>query len=222
MKRWLKENSLGLVLFFLFLSVLFGQSITGLKQYNQDELEHGGNPATYGEYLAEGHFIEATFENWESEFLQMAAYVLLTIHLRQKGSAESKKLNGKEPVDAEPESTKNKDAPWPVRAGGLALKLYKHSLSLVFIILFLLSFALHAYGGAQETCQKNIQHGETECASTLQYVGTSKFWFESLQNWQSEFLAVFAIVMLSIFLREKGSPESKPVNTPHFQTGTEG
>jgi hypothetical protein len=221
MKKWLKENSLGLVLMVLFFVILLGQSLAGLKQYNQDEIDHGGNPIVYSEYLKEGHFIEATFENWESEFLQMAAYVLLTIHLRQKGSSESKKLDGEMSVDQEPEQSQSKDAPWPVRAGGIVLKVYKHSLSLAFILLFLMSFTLHAYGGAQETCQENIQHGETQCEGTFQYMTTSKFWFESLQNWQSEFLAVFAIVMLSVFLREKGSPESKPVNTPHFMTGTE-
>ncbi len=220
MKRWLKGNSLSLVLIILFIFLLLGQSITGFKQYNEDQQEHGGSEVAYIQYLNEGHFVEATFENWESEFLQMAAYVVLTIHLRQKGSAESKRLDGEMPVDQEPKKTHDKNAPWPVRNGGIALKIYKHSLSLALILLFLISFFLHAYGGAQVACQESIEHGQQECGGTFSYMTTSKFWFESFQNWQSEFLAVFAIVVLSIFLREKGSPESKPVNSPHYLTGS--
>jgi hypothetical protein len=219
--KWLKENSLGVVLLTLFLLIWGGQSLAGFRHYNDEQQQHGQPEITYSEYLSEGQFIEATFENWESEFLQMAAYVLLTVHLRQKGSSESKKIKGEMPVDQEPRQSNNKDAPWPVRVGGVALKIYKHSLSLAFIILFLLSFMLHAYGGAQETCQENLEHGQAQCESTFRYLTTSKFWFESLQNWQSEFLAVFAIVVLTIFLREKGSPESKPVNAPHYATGSE-
>ncbi len=220
MKRWLKENSLGLVLIFLFLLLIFGQFMTGFKQYNDEQQEHGQPEITYSEYVGNGHFIEATFENWESEFLQMAAYVWLTVHLRQKGSAESKKLEGEMPVDQEPRKTKNKDAPWPVRVGGMTLAIYKHSLSLALLFLFIISLSLHAYGGAHETCEQNLVHGQQGCQSTVEYITTSKFWFESFQNWQSEFLAVFAIVVLSIYLREKGSPESKPVNSPHYQTGS--
>lgn len=97
-----------------------------------------------------------------------------------------------------------------VKESGWALKVYKHSLSLAFILLFLMSFALHAYGGAIETCEQNLQHGQAECLSTARYMTTSKFWFESFQNWQSEFLAVGSIVVLSIFLREKGRPNQNP------------
>lgn len=220
MKKWLKENSLSLVVFLLFFIFLFGQSMTGYTHYNEEQSQHGSLPVSYVEYIGSGNFIETVFENWESEFLQMGAYILLTIHLRQKGSAESKKLIGKMPVDQEPKRSNSKDAPWPLRKGGWALKVYKHSLSLAFILLFLMSFALHAYGGAIETCEQNLQHGQAECLSTARYMTTSKFWFESFQNWQSEFLAVGSIVVLSIFLREKGSPESKPINTPHFETGS--
>jgi hypothetical protein len=158
---------------------------------------------------------------WESEFLQMAAYVILTVFLYQKGSAESKKLAGEEPVDQDPHKSRNADAPWPVRRGGWALKLYENSLSLAFLLLFLLSFIFHAVGGAQATCEESLQHTESQCYSTVGYIQTSKFWYESLQNWQSEFLAVFAIVVFSVYLRQKGSPESKPVNTPHDKSGSE-
>jgi hypothetical protein len=217
MKRWLKEHSLGLVVFILFVLFLFGQSVMGHRQYNDEQQSHQAAEISYTEYLKTGEFIEATFENWESEFLQMGAYVLLTAFLYQKGSAESKKLQGEESVDGEPR--KSKYSPWPIGRPGFE-GMYKHSLSIAFLLLFLMSFWLHAYGGAQETCAENQQHGE-ECVGTMEYTTTSKFWFESFQNWQSEFLAVFAIVVLSVFLRQQGSPESKPVGTPHHKTGSE-
>lgn len=218
--KWLREHSLGIVVFSLFAIFLAAQSVTGYVTYNQEQEEHSQPTTSYGQYLTSGHFIEATFENWESEFLQMGAYVVLTVWLVQKGSSESKKLHGKEETDRNPRQSSNKDSPWPVRRGGWLLKLYEHSLSLAFVLLFIMSLLLHAYGGAQETNAENLTHGE-QSVTMAEYMTTSKFWFESFQNWQSEFLAVFAIVTLSIFLREKGSPESKPVNTPNYLTGNE-
>jgi hypothetical protein len=216
--QWLRQHSLSIVLIVLFAVFLAGQSVTGFLTYNQDQEEHGKSAVSFGDYLTSGHFIEATFENWESEFLQMGAYVVLTAYLVQKGSAESKKLEEIEGPAGTPRKPKKRDTPWPVRRGGAWLRVYEHSLSLAFILLFALSFLLHAYGGAQETCQENMAHNE-QCVSMAGYMTTSKFWFESFQNWQSEFLAVFAIVVLSVSLREKGSPESKPVDTPHAITG---
>ena len=163
--------------------------------------------------------MEATMENWESEFLQMGIYVMLTACLFQKGSAESKKLDGEEAVDRDPRLSKNKkNAPWPVRKGGFVLKVYERSLSLALILLFVMCFTLHAVSGARLYSEKQVRNGE-KAVSTLQYMATSHFWFESFQNWQSEFLSVAAIVFLTIYLRQKGSPESKPVDAPHKQTG---
>jgi succinate dehydrogenase hydrophobic anchor subunit len=205
----------------LFLSIWVGQSAVGYHNYNNDQQEHQQTPISYGQYLRSGDFVEATAENWESEFLQMFSYVIFTVFLFQKGSPESRKLIGSEPIDRKPKKSKSQNAPWPVRRGGAWLRVYSHSLSLAFLILFLFSITMHAYGGSRVTCEENLAHGEQQCESTLSYMTTSKFWFESLQNWQSEYLAVFAIVTLSIFLREKGSPESKPVNSPHLETGSE-
>lgn len=222
MRKILSENGLSLVLGLLFLVFLAGQAAAGLHKYNEDQQEHGQPAIGFSDYLASPHFLEATMENWESEFLQMFAFVVLTAFLFQKGSAESKKLDEKEPVDRDPGKSRNKkDAPWPVRKGGLILKLYEHSLSLAFLLLFLMSFMLHAVGGAEEYNQDQREHGSTEVVSTLEYMGTAHFWFESFQNWQSEFLAVGAMVVLSIFLRQRGSPESKPVDSPHSETGGE-
>ncbi len=221
MRRVLRENGLSIVwLGLFFFTLIFGQSATGHREYNSEQREHGRAEVGYAEYVTSGHFLEATMENWESEFLQMFLFVALTAFLYQKGSAESKKLDEEEEVDRDPRLSKHKkDAPWPVRKGGLVLSLYSYSLSLAFFLLFLVAFFLHAAGGASEYNQSQAEHGSSERVTTLEYMATSRFWFESLQNWQSEFLAVGLMVVLSIWLRQKGSPESKPVDAPHGQTG---
>ena len=220
MHRFWRNNGLSLVLVAMFLLALVGQTVAGHRHYNDDQREHEQPTVSYLAYLATPEFLEATMENWESEFLQMATYVYLTVFLFQKGSAESKDPEKPEPVDREPDP-KRRGAPGLVRRGGLALTLYKNSLSLTFLTLFLLTLILHAVGGAAEHNEEQAAHGEGERVTVLQYLGTSSFWFESLQNWQSEFLAIAAMVVLSIFLRQQGSPESKPVDAAHSETGTE-
>ncbi len=220
MKRALRNNGLSLAMFGLFALSIVGQSIVGEREFNEDQRSHGRPTVGYVAYLRTGHFVEAVFENWESEFLQMSAYVLLTVFLYQKGSAESKDPDRPEPVDADPrEHRDDPKAPWPVRKGGWVLRLYEHSLTIALFLLFVLSFLLHAAGGAREYSTEQQEHGE-QAVSMLEYLGTSRFWFESFQNWQSEFLAVFSIVVLSVYLREQGSPESKPVHASHAETGT--
>ena len=215
--RFLYENSLLLVVTVMVLLTLGGQFVTGLLEYNDELKEMGLAELTARQYLTSGHFLEATFENWESEFLQMALYVMLTVWLRQKGSSESKKLYEEEDVDAEPDPTKE-DAPWPVKKGGWVLTLYKASLSITFTLLFLASVWLHAKGGAEVYNIEQVHQGKL-AVTTWGYLGTSRFWFESLQNWQSEFLSIVSIVGLSIFLRQQGSPESKPVDAAYSETG---
>ena len=217
--RFVYENGLSLVATALFLIAFVGQVLTGRAVYNDDQVEHGQSPVSLTEYLTTGAFIEATTENWESEFLQMGLFVVLTIFLYQRGSSESKKIEEPEAVDQRPEEARDDpEAPGPVRRGGTALLLYKHSLSLTLFALFLASFALHAIGGAKDYNEEQEQHGG-EPVSTLGYLATSRFWFESFQNWQSEFMSVAVLVLLSIWLREQGSPQSKPVAAPHSDTG---
>jgi hypothetical protein len=219
MKRFLRDNSLSIVFISLFIVVwLAGQSIAGLHVYNDEQREHGELEITFTQYLTTPHFVEATMENWESEFLQMFLYVVLTAILFQRGSAESKDPDKRDDVDNPPDQSKG-DAPWPVRKGGVWLKLYSNSLSLVLLALFMISLVLHAAGGAGEYNEKQRQHGDPEQVTLLQFMTTSEFWFQSLQNWQSEFLSVGAMVVLSIFLRQRGSPESKPVDAAHSETG---
>jgi hypothetical protein len=222
MKRWLRDNSLSLVMFGLFLVFIVGQAFAGWKHHNQEQQEHGQPQVTLGQYLTSGDFLEATFENWESEFLQMAAFLVLSGLLIQRGSAESKKPPEEEEEDSGSDEQKlkrpPKHAPGPVHRGGLALSLYSHSLSLALAGLFLLSFVLHAVTGQAKYNEEAREHG-AQLLSVGGYLTSSTFWFESFQNWQSEFLSIGAIVVLSIFLREKGSPESKPVHAPHAETG---
>lgn len=221
MQRLIRENGLSIVLLSLFLLFWAGQSVVGHREHNSEQRDHGQPEIPYGGYLRSSHFWEATAENWESEFFQMYFYVILTAMLYQKGSSESKKPDEPQPVDRDPRRSKRRNAPWPVRRGGLVLKLYQHSLSLAFLLFFLVSISLHAVAGSGVYNEDQAAHGQPEHLSALQYAGTSRFWFESLQNWQSEFLAIASMVVLSIFLRQRGSPESKPVDSPHEQTGSE-
>ncbi|MGM9478106.1 DUF6766 family protein [Pedobacter sp. GSP4] len=215
-KTWLYRNGLSVVFITIFLITLMAQALTGWREHNSELADHGAAALTLRGYLTSGHFISATFENFESEFLQMMLYVLLTVKLRQLGSAESKKLDEKEEVDREP--TPSKHAPWAVRQGGWILKVYSHSLSIAFGVLFLSSWALHFYGSWQENNISRALLGKPRMAMS-DYLAEANFWFETFQNWQSEFLSVAAIVILTIFLREKGSPESKPVDAPNLETG---
>ncbi|MGV3459163.1 MAG: DUF6766 family protein [Flavobacterium sp.] len=217
MKNFLRNNGLSLTFFALFLFAITGQVAFGFKEYNKDLVEDGSTAVGMSEYLTSGHFVESTFENWESEFLQMALFVWFTIFLMEKGSSESKKFDGTDEVDREPDPNR-KGAPWPVRKGGWILAIYKHSLTLSLLLLFAISFVLHFYGSLADENEHNILRGmPPETAG--EYIADSRFWFESLQNWQSEFLSVFAIVALSVYLRQKGSPQSKPVDAPHQETG---
>jgi hypothetical protein len=221
MRRLLRENGLSIVLLSAFVIFWAGQSLAGYQEHAAEQRQHGQTADPFSRYLLSSHFWEATTENWESEFLQIFSYVFLTAFLFQKGSAESKKLDEPEPVDRDPRAHRDRpDAPWPVRRGGLVLKIYEYSLSLAFLVCFLGAIGLHALSGAREYSEEQAQHGEA-AVSVLQYVGTSRFWFESLQNWQSEFLSIALVVLFSIFLRQRGSPESKPVDSPHSATGSE-
>jgi len=217
MKKWIINNSLSLTFFVLFALAMVGQTLSGWKEYNKETIEEGGSKIALRAYLTSGHFLQATFENWESEFLQMALFVVLTISLRQKGSSEAKAQGNKEEVDREP-NPRRKGAPWPVKRGGWILWVYKYSLTIALLLLFIVSFVLHLYGSLKdENHQLSIKGFPPESFGS--YLSDSRFWFESFQNWQSEFLSVFAIVVLSIFLRQKGSPQSKPVDAPDYETG---
>jgi hypothetical protein len=218
-RRWLHDRSLTLVMLGLFGLFLIGQWLTGWREFNDAQATHGWAPVTLSAYLVAGHFWEALFENWESEFLQMAAFVTFTTFLYQRGSPESRRAGVIELVDADPRRFADRpDVPWPVKRGGWILVAYEHSLGLALFVLFALSWVGHIIGGWAAFRSEQAAHGQ-QAPTLAGYLTSSRLWFESFQNWQSEFLSVAAFVWLAVYLRQRGSPESKPVHAPHAETG---
>ena len=215
LKKFLRDNGLSLTVLAFFFLFWSAQAIVGFLEYKEDEQAHHRQPAPFTHYLVSSHFWEATFENWESEFLQMSAYVVLTALLFQRGSAES---NDPDEPKRDEKYKINQDSPSPVKAGGWRLRIYEYSLSLSLFAFFLMSWTGHALAGHSHYNTDRAEHGLPEM-SLADYVTGSRFWFESSQKWQSEFLAVASIVLLSIWLRQKGSLESKPVGAPYGATG---
>lgn len=205
-------------MFGLFFVFLVGMSISGFLENNEQLATHQQTSISYVQYVVSGEFAEAVFENWESEFLQMWALVILTIFLLQKGSADSKKLKRKEPFDTSSRYSIIHASSWRLRGKAIGKALYANSLGLALLGIFVLSFVLHALGGTSAYNEEATAHGQTSL-SLWQYITTSRFWFESFQNWQSEFLSVGVLLILSIFLRQRGSPESKPIGDPDSATG---
>ncbi len=204
-KKTFRDNGLSIVLIILFLGCWVAQALSGNILHNQELHLLGFKELSLMQYLFSGHFWQATGENWESEFLQMGFYVMLTAFLFQRGSAESKDPDEKKKV-------RN----YHLRRSPSFL--YRNSLSLAFLLLFTFSFTIHAYGGLIVSNENRISHG-LESQQLTEFITSAEFWFQSFQNWQSEFLAVLSIVVLTIFLRQSNSPESKDVDALNSQTG---
>lgn len=218
--HWLRDNALTVVLLSVFAVSLIGQSIAGFHAENAERLQHGQAALSASAYLTGGAFLSALFENWESEFLQMWAYVVLTAYAIQRGSPESRDPDAETPQDRDPALDAAKpDAPWPVRHGRLARLLYSHSLGLTLLGLFAASFTLHWINSARAAADEAVRHGQPP-PGLVAYLGEPQFWFESFQNWQSEFLSTAVLIVLGVFLRERRSPESKPVGESHAKTGS--
>lgn len=214
---FLYRNGLTLAFLAMMLASLVGHALTGWRVDSESRIEHGERPEAFVEYVQHQEFLSTLFENWESEFLQMGLFVLLTACLRQKGAAESRPLDpAEEPAD---EPVPVEQRPWPVRRGGAWKAMYAHSLSAALLLLFVLSFVAHLYNSWRSQLEELAQHGKAADIGLWDYLWSARFWFESFQNWQSEFLAVVALVLLSIVLREKDSTESKNVEAPHSKTG---
>lgn len=212
-----KRNGLSIVVLLMMLAAWSAQVATGFSAHNKELIEHGQSSIPFEDYMVSGDVWSATFENWESEFLQMGVYVLLTVGLRQKGSAESRPMDEGEEKGGE--STPEPLQPKMWRKGKVARWLYANSLSLAFLALFLVSFTGHLFGSWRKSVADQLMHHQPP-DTLARYVVDPSFWFESFQNWQSEFLAVFSLVVLSIFLRQKDSPQSKKVDEPNSKTGT--
>ena len=212
------HNGLSLAIFGLFLLFLVSESIVGSFAYNSDRQDHGLPSVSYAQFLMSGRFIESTAENWESEFLEMAFYVLLTSFCINGAPPNPGLPMGRRTPSRNRAVAGKATPPWPVRRGGWVLRLYAHSLSTALLMLFVIAFVIHASGGVRDYNLSQMEHGRP-VVTLLQFLATSQFWFQSFQNWQSEFLGLGSMIVLSIFLRQRGSPESKPVAAPHSQTG---
>lgn len=217
MRVW-RNNSLTIVLLLLFGMSVVGQLLTGWHVTLEDAQRHGRAAMDLSAYLVSPEFLSSVFENWESEFLQMAAYVILTAFLVQRGSAESKDPDAP-PRDADLErQAEHEEAPRILRVGAWARALYARSLGLALAGLFAISFVIHWTQSARAAAREAAEHGLAS-PTLLGYLADPQLWFESFQNWQSEFLSTAVLVVLSIFLRQRESPESKRVAAPHSETG---
>ena len=218
-RRFVRDNGLTLVLLTAFSACLLGQLVSGWLAQNQDLAWDGRAGTTLSAYAASSGFLSSVFENWESEFLQMAAYVVLTAMLFQRGSAESRDPDDPGRAGDDPdEPARDPRAPWPTHAGRIFGRIYANSLGLALGLLFLASFVLHWVASAAARVEEAALHGMPG-GSLPSHLGDAQLWFESFQNWQSEFLSTAVLAVLTIFLRQRGSPESKPVAAPTAQTG---
>lgn len=221
--RFLRDNGLSLGFFAIFLVAIVGQSFAGLARENEELLQHGQPPVDYGHFVTSSAFLVDVAENWQSEFLQFFLFILATVWLVQRGSPESKKP-GDEGVGSDEEQLvgphARPDSPSWARAAGVRGWLYANSLLLVMGAIFLLSWLAQSLGGVMIANEENAEHG-LPAIGWAEYVVSADFWNRTLQNWQSEFLAVGAMVAFTIYLRQRGSSESKPVGTPHSTSAVE-
>jgi hypothetical protein len=223
-RRFLRDNGLAVFFGVLFLGALAGQAIAGHVAYNAEQAEHGGQAISLGRYLTSSDFGNAVMENWQSEYLQFLLFILATVWLVQRGSPESKPV-GKEGTESDREQRvggwAGRGSPEWARAGNWRTAVFGNSLLIVMGVIFALSLFAQSVTGWNVYNQEQVDH-HSETVSWLTYVGTADFWEDVLQNWQSEFLAVGSMAIFAVFLRQRGSPESKPVGARHGETGVQG
>ena len=224
MPRWVRHHGLGLFFAGIFLVTLVLQAIVGHADFNHAQIAHQDDPVGLWRYVTSSDFGADVLENWQSEYLQFTLYIVATVWLVQKGSTESKELDsaGGE-SDEEQRIGEHADARSPrwAKVGGWRTRLYSNSLVLVMFAIWLASWGVQAVAGRVAYNADQFDHQEAG-VTLLGYLGTSDFWNRTLQNWQSEFLAVGSMAVLAIYLRQRGSPESKPVGCPHHTTSVEG
>lgn len=224
MRTFVRNNSLGLFFGGLFVVTLAAQSVAGWQSFNDEHVGEGLGTLSWGAYVTSTDFAVAVSENWQSEFLQFLLYVLATVWFLQQGSPESKELDKpglESDEDQQVGPYARADSPGWARVGGWRTAIYSHSLALAVGLVFALSWLAQSVAGWAADNEHRIEQLR-DPQSWGAYVGSADFWERTLQNWQSEFLAVGAFAVLAIFLRERGSAESKPVGEPHGSTGVEG
>jgi hypothetical protein len=224
MRRWLRENGLSLAFGLLFLLALGGQSVAGYLAERDEARRHGEQAPGYLSYVTSPAFFQAVMENWQSEYLQFALFILFSIWLVQRGSSESKEP-GKEGVetlrDQQLGPYARPGSPWPARAGGWRTAVYSHSLLLVIAVVFTGSWLAQSVTGWADLNETLQEHGQPTVSWTS-YLTDPSFWEATLQNWQSEFLAVGSMAIFTVYLRERGSHQSKPVGAPHSESASSG
>jgi hypothetical protein len=224
MRRFLKDNSLSIAFGLLFLAALAGQSIAGWHAFNAEQLEHHEQVVTWGRYVTSASFGVAVLENWQSEYLQFTLFILLTVWLVQRGSPESKEP-GEEGTESDADQRVGEHAddtsPLWARVGGFRTFVFSNSLLLLMTTIWLLSWLGQSITGVVHFNQEQAEHGD-KAISWAEYLTRADFWDRTLQNWQSEFLAVGSMAIFAVYLRQRGSPESKPVGASHAATGVEG
>jgi hypothetical protein len=221
---WLRTNSLSIAFGVIFLAALVGQAFAGVAQLNALQQAEGLDTLTVGEYVTSSDFAVDVAENWQSEYLQFLLYILFTVWLLQRGSPESKELDkagGESDKDQKVGRFAQDDSPSWAGTLGWRTRLYSNSLGIVMVLVFLGSWAAQAVSGWVAFDQERLQNLQ-DPVSFGDYLTNADFWARSLQNWQSEFLAVGSMAVLTTYLRQRGSPESKPVGEPHTSTGIEG
>jgi hypothetical protein len=222
MGRFIRENSLSLFFLVLLLVSVLGQSFAGQHDYNAQQVEHGAQAVSWSRYAASSDFWSAVMENWQSEFLQFSFFIAATIWLVQKGSAESKQVEERGLQSDQQQKVGGyapKDAPRWAKVGGWRTRIYSHSLLIVMTAIFFLTWAAQSITSWNVFNEDQREHGEAAIGWST-YLRNPDFWEQTLQNWQSEFLAVGTMDVFTIYLRQRGSPESKPVGAPHSETGT--
>jgi hypothetical protein len=220
--RFVRENSLSLFFLTIFLATLVGQSFAGQHAFNEEQLAHGAQPVTWTGYVLSSSFGSAVMENWQSEFLQFSLLILATVWLFQRGSTESKThpgLDSKQKMRVEGYAPEN--APRWAKVRGWRRWLYENSLLLAMLTVFFWSWGAQSVTSWREYDATQREHDQPP-VTWATYVTRADFWEKSLQNWQSEFLAVGTMAVFSIYLRQHSSAESKPVGAPHDETGTSG
>jgi hypothetical protein len=224
MRRFLKHNGLSLVFLVLFLAALLGQAAAGHAAFNEEQVRHGDPEISLSRYVVSSDFGSAVMENWQSEYLQFTLFVLFTVWLLQRGSPESKELD-KAGLESDQEQKlgayAQQNSPRWAKVGGLRTKLYENSLLLVMGTIWLGTWFAQSVTAVTEYNSERLDH-QLDGVSWSHYLTTADFWEMTLQNWQSEFLAVGSMAILAVYLRQRGSPESKPVGAPHTATGVEG
>ena len=220
-RRVLHHNGLALFFLAIFLAAVVLQSVAGWQDFENDQVLHAGEGVSFGRFLLSSEFGQALLENWQSEYLQFTLYVLATVWLVQRGSPESKELDktGGESDERQKvgRHASSSSPPW-ARAGGWRTRIYSNSLVIVMATIWLVSWFGQSVTGRSAYNAELLEHRQAPL-SYAEYLGSADFWEATLQNWQSEFLAVGSMAIFAVYLRQRGSPESKPVGASHDATG---